>query len=69
MDPRPLAGAKRGKIARPVEGKRAYPRWYQRLAALFGLAGMAGLFGVLLALAVGAVAFTAAALIDYAISR
>ena len=46
----------------------AYPRWYERLRAVAGIAVMNVVIGVLLAAGVGALIFLAAFAIELAIS-
>lgn len=68
MDSLRILGVVRRGIERPVVGKKAYVRLWERIRALVVLAGIIFTLGVLLAATVGLIVLAAGFLLEQAIS-
>lgn len=68
MDSLRVLGLVRKRIDRPVVGRKAYTRWWERLRALIVLAAIIVSLGVALAVVVGVTVLSLGFLLEQAIS-
>lgn len=61
-------GIIRRRVPRPVVGKRAYVRWWERLRAMIVLVAMVAAIGVALAASIGIIVLGAGFLLEQAIA-